>query len=208
MSRELFDDDFDPLAPPAESDERVLVEEPDRFGPGAEPEDAEFELGHVDDGGVGDRDGIVRLWFTDDGSLAKVRLSPVWFRKLDSGAKLADVFRQVVAIHKVRSVRVAAVQPEERPVTTLVDVPKYTPEHAAIIHAMIEHNLARMGEAAAALDAQGPPAAPKPATAVIVPRGSESDSRATPSVTSDWHSWLPTRQRALVTPSGAVTVTW
>lgn len=163
MSRELFDDDYDPLAPPPTEDVAAPeADHVDRFGPGAEPDDADLEMGSVDDGGIGDSDGIVRLWFTDDGSLEKVRLSPVWFRKLDSGAKLAEVFRQAFLTHKIRSVGVAKAAPEERPVPTLVDVPEYTPENAAIIHAMIEHNLARMGEAASALDAQGPPPAPKP----------------------------------------------
>lgn len=59
------DDDLDPLAPPSY----------------ASPEaDVDDETGQ--DGGFSDPERIVRIWLTD-GRLSRVRVSPVWYQRLD-----------------------------------------------------------------------------------------------------------------------------
>lgn len=73
-------DDLDPLAP-------VMY---DADEPPA-PDDADEWVDEAD-GGFSDADNIVRVW-VEDGRLAKVRVSPVWFSRLGRRS-LADCFAQ------------------------------------------------------------------------------------------------------------------
>lgn len=72
-----FDDDFDPLAPPD-------------FG------DAPDEAADPGVGGFADPDRIVRVW-VEDNRLTKVRVSPVWFRRVMGEDTLENHFRQAFA---------------------------------------------------------------------------------------------------------------
>ncbi len=80
MSDDYFDDDYDPLAP--------MPDRPRDDDPG--PPDTPATPG---DGGFGDSEGLVRIWVDDAGRLTKVRLSPVWFRRIRPGQTLEAAFR-------------------------------------------------------------------------------------------------------------------
>lgn len=84
-----FDDDFDPLAPPD-------------FG------DAPDEAADPGVGGYADPDRIVRVW-VEDNRLTKVRVSPVWFRRVMGEDTLENHFRQAFA---EASFALASVPPE------------------------------------------------------------------------------------------------
>ncbi len=74
MSEDLFDDEYDPLAPPPSGESDVPLEE---------------ELGT---GGFAGG-GVVKLWF-EQGRLKTVRVSPTWFDKLEPGQTLAQAFEE------------------------------------------------------------------------------------------------------------------
>lgn len=93
----VFDDDFDPLAPPG-------------YG-GEEPQ---AELGADEsDGGVSDYERVVRVW-VEDGHLTKVRVSPVWFHKVKDGAGLEAKLREALMLATLRE-PVPVETPEEKP---------------------------------------------------------------------------------------------
>lgn len=74
VSEDLFDDEYDPLAPPPSGESDVPLEE---------------ELGT---GGFAGG-GVVKLWF-EQGRLKTVRVSPTWFDKLEPGQTLAQAFEE------------------------------------------------------------------------------------------------------------------
>ncbi len=74
VSDDLFDDEYDPLAPPPGGESDLPLEE---------------ELGT---GGFAGG-GVVKLWF-EQGRLKTVRVSPTWFDKLEPGQTLAQAFEE------------------------------------------------------------------------------------------------------------------
>ena len=80
MSDDFFDDDYDPLAP--------LPDRPRDDDPGSPDTPAT-----PGDGGFSDSEGLVRIWVDDAGRLTKVRVSPVWFRRIRPGQTLEAAFR-------------------------------------------------------------------------------------------------------------------
>lgn len=122
MSSDLFDDEYDPLAP-------LVVGEPTDDHVGVHKgglSDHDEELGTVDDGGFGGGNGLVRIWFDDDGKLTKVRISPVWFRKLQPGQSLDQAFRQAFMMS---SLQLAAPQEAgEVDESKLQDIPPFSHE--------------------------------------------------------------------------------
>lgn len=121
MSNEIFDDEYDPLAPmigrdveeatePVVSYARpgdVAVSSEDDIGFGLEDEDGESSANK----GVSDSEGLVRLWFDDRGWLSKVRVSPVWFSRLAPGKTLAGAFNE--ALLKEKASRAAPIRAAE-----------------------------------------------------------------------------------------------
>lgn len=101
MSNDLFDDEYDPLAPPADTP-RPAGESgvPTGVSPGSSNAEDEA-IGESGDGGFGGGDGIVRIWFDDEGHLSKVRVSPVWFKKLGPGRTLEQAFYQAFRISNI-----------------------------------------------------------------------------------------------------------
>lgn len=114
----VYDDEYDPLAPPA-AGEQPTVEEPKAASPFADDDsDAsaapvaddspvleDEPLGEESDGGFSDSEGIVRIW-VEDGRLERVRISPVWYHRLTGKNTLASCFRQAFMIASLR------IQPE------------------------------------------------------------------------------------------------
>lgn len=151
ISREFFDDDYDPLAPmPAGGDAYEESDAVGSFGPGGD--DGPLELGSVDDGGFGD--GIVRIWVDDDGRLEKVRVSPHWFDKLQGSDTLAGSFHQ--AFH-LAGLRLSSPQDAGLPDLDdeLGELPEPTLENLRTVRLMIEEN-SRLIAAAAEEAAQRP----------------------------------------------------
>ncbi|GAA4888517.1 hypothetical protein GCM10025789_00950 [Tessaracoccus lubricantis] len=99
----VFDDDFDPLAPPAAGapeDDEGAADDP-LAAPGY-PGEPEAEGPEDDaDGGFSDHERVVRVW-VEDGRLAKVRLSPVWFHKVPDAAALEARFREALMLSTLR----------------------------------------------------------------------------------------------------------
>lgn len=80
MSHKLFDDEYDPLAPPNYGEEQA-TDEP------AEPAEPTI-------GGPGQ---IVRLRF-EEGRLVSVRLAPNWYQRLAPGQSLAAAFQEAFLV--------------------------------------------------------------------------------------------------------------
>lgn len=115
MHTDLFDDEYDPLAPPPPT-------------PGEAQQQA--ALGEEGDGGFGGGDGIVRIWFGEDGRLSKVRVSPVWYQRLQGSDTLEGAFHQAF---RLSGMRVASAEPlaaaEPEPERLFTDVPEPTSEN-------------------------------------------------------------------------------
>lgn len=86
MADDLFDDDYDPLARPESATSAEDAADPAVDG---ELGDADVDFGSVSGG-----DGIVRIWFDDDRRLSKVRVSPVWFERLQGSQTLESAFAE------------------------------------------------------------------------------------------------------------------
>lgn len=106
MSDDLFDDEYDPLAPPSASPAGGSVD-------GAHDDADTDDWSSVDDGSVTGGDGIVRIWLDDDGRLTKVRVSPVWFKKLQGSQTLDGAFAQAFLLGGARVVQPAPAEPAE-----------------------------------------------------------------------------------------------
>lgn len=117
---DVHDDDFDPLAPPqADSALGLAADDDDLLAPPPAPgpaDDDDESLGDEGDGGFSDNERIVRTW-VEDGRLTKVRVSPVWFRRLTGRTTLEDCFRQAFTSANLRvgPVSVAPASGEEFP---------------------------------------------------------------------------------------------
>lgn len=86
----------------ATEDEDLLA--PVHYGDGAteEPDEDDPEFWSDDDGGVSDRERIIRVW-VEEGQLTRVRISPSWAVKLErrKGATLTDVANAVLQVAHV-----------------------------------------------------------------------------------------------------------
>lgn len=132
------------------------------------------------DGGVASSEGIVRVWFDDDRRLAKVRLSPVWFTKLDTPEELERAFAQAF---RLAAARVATVGP--RPSAEVTDeemgeVPELTNDSLAAAIAELE---GMFGEWDEALERHL--ATPRPAPVAV----SGSSGGATVTLNPAGHPW-------------------
>lgn len=106
----VHDDDYDPLAPPPAGDKDPDSRAPFDPAPDADfapaPADApvvadEEPMGDEGDGGFSDSEGIVRIW-VEDGRLVRVRVSPIWYRRLQGGRTLANCFDQALLLSSLR----------------------------------------------------------------------------------------------------------
>lgn len=83
-------------------DEDLLA--PVHYADGApeEPDEDDPEFWSEDDGGVSDRERIIRVW-VDEGRLTRVRISPSWATKLErrKGVTLASVVNAVLQVAHV-----------------------------------------------------------------------------------------------------------
>ena len=169
MSTSLFDDDelYDDVPAPMLSDEPAGHDDepqdagdadllaPPSFGG---PEDAEA-FTDEGDGGISDPDKIVRLWF-DDGQLSKVRLSPVWFRRITGSDTLENHFRQALLVANVRVAKVPEGEPEpddEYPDVDFSGLPDFDDRSFAAYMALVEEFNAQWDEAIAAADGAAAP---------------------------------------------------
>ena len=161
MSKDLFDDDYDPLAPvdvstPADEE----AEDPDDLEINDLDGFDDDPLGDADDGGFGGADGLARIWFDDDGRLHKVRLSPVWFKKLAPGQSLEQVFRQAFLASNIS----VAQQPEserlDRAALDFGDLPPFSEEAMETYLGLMAEHRERWHAAIARAEAQ-PPARPR-----------------------------------------------
>lgn len=138
MSHNLFDDDYDPLAPPPAGAAEVgpAVEHARRAGI-----EARDELGTEGDGGFGGGDGIVRIWFDDEGRLSRVRVSPVWFKKLQGDATLESAFHQAFRMASMGVASTDVPQPDEIDPAVFGELPPPTLENTRAYLAMINEHL-------------------------------------------------------------------
>ncbi|WP_296140000.1 hypothetical protein [uncultured Tessaracoccus sp.] len=149
MSDDLFDDEYDPLAPPG-------------GGPAPEPETEELGVGGFEGGGV------VKVWF-DDGRLSNVRVSTTWYDQLAEGRTLAMAFEEAF-------LRASATILEEDdthidPTRLQLDLPPCTPEAVDAYAAMMHDHAARWRaaiEAAPGNEPQPEPAVGEHTGAVVV----------------------------------------
>lgn len=98
-----------------------------------------------DDGGISDAEGIVRVW-VEDSRLAKVRVSPTWYTKLERrrGATLGKVLTVVLQMaHVGVAAPGTATQPPEL---------ELTPEFKRTLPELSEASLTRMAELHAELE--------------------------------------------------------
>ena len=115
MSHDVFDDEYDPLAPIVDAGPQP---EPNVDAVPSAPTDAPevADPGDVvddSDGGFSDADRIVRVWL-EDGRLSKVRVSPVWFHKLTGKDTLGGRFGHALQLANTR-VAGFVEDPEEEP---------------------------------------------------------------------------------------------
>lgn len=139
MGADFFDDDYDPLAPPAGG-----------------PIDAPAE--DLGTGGV-EGGGVVRLWF-EDGKLTTVRVSTTWYDKLPPGQTLTQAFEEAFLL---AAAQVAQDEEPERPDTSSItfDLPPFS-ARAVDAYAAMLHDHTRAWQAA--IDELGAlPAQPQPA---------------------------------------------
>lgn len=106
----VHDDDYDPLAPSSAGatgpDARALFDlAPDAdvipAATDAPVVDEDESLGDEGDGGFSDSEGIVRIW-VEDGRLVRVRVSPIWFRRLQGNRTLENCFDQALLLSSLR----------------------------------------------------------------------------------------------------------
>lgn len=168
MSTSLFDDDeldddaipapeiADEAGPEREAahDEADLLAAPAFGEPDDEPEDD-------GDGGVSDPDKIVRLW-VEDGRLTKVRLSPVWFRKIIGTDTLENHFRQAFAVASIAVASVPEGEPElddEYPTVDFTSLPDFDDTTFAAYMELIDEFNASWDQAIAEADGAASPEA-------------------------------------------------
>ncbi len=158
MSTKLFDDDYDPLAPPVGVGESPA---PDTSAAevrvGHEDPVAGEELGEAGDGGFAGTDGIVRIWFDEEGRLGKVRVSPVWFQRLAPGKTLADAFRQAFRVSSLRLGEAPDREQVDYGSLDFGDLPPFTTETMNAYLGMMEEHKRRWDDAIARAEA-----APRP----------------------------------------------
>lgn len=150
---DLFDEDYDPLAPPP------APLDADEAGASASP--AGSDDAHPSDGSFVGGDGVVRIWFDDAGRLAKVRVSPIWFKKLQGSQTLRHAFLQAF---RLSSVRVASSPPapaleRDDAVPAPAGIDELRTRTASILALMDEWDAAVARRMAAS-----PPPPPRPAT--------------------------------------------
>ena len=162
---EFFDDEYDPLAPmidaaPADVDESSDADDevahadtPTHNPDGTESErfQDDEELGAESDGGISGGNGIVRIWFDEHDKLTKVRVSPVWFKRLGPGHTLEQAFYEAFARVRLRVAEDVTVEPISVDEADFGEIPPLTPENiSAYVEMMSEHRerwLAKVEEA-------------------------------------------------------------
>lgn len=72
------------------------------------------EIEETDDGGISDSDRVVRIW-VDNGRLDRVRVSPVWYQKLDRGEGLDSRFREAIALSRLPQMDLSGLEPTPPP---------------------------------------------------------------------------------------------
>ncbi len=155
----FFDDEYEPLAPIADvSDASSLPKSrPAGLAEGLVDDDEDLSGDH----GVSGGDGIVRIWLDDDHRLAKVRVSPVWYERLQGEETLEDAFHQAF---RRAWLDVGATEDPEGPVTDeawLAGLPRPTPTTTRAALAAVHEQLGRWRDVAARVTAT-PAARPRP----------------------------------------------
>lgn len=139
MSDDLFDDEYDPLAP--------------MFGaPANEPVSDDEAWADPDRQGGFTGAGIVRVWF-EEGRLTTVRVSPIWYERLSDGETLAGAFEEAFLL---ASLTTADDETEESVGDIeLPDLPPFS-EHAVDAYAAMLHDHAERWKDAIARAADTP----------------------------------------------------
>lgn len=174
VSRDFFDDDYDPLAPQGLGQDEVSDDADDLAGDFVEPEhDSDLEQpqpyghdyepdpeveGSEGDGGFGDGEGIVRVWFDERGRLERVRLHQVWYKALDSGDTLQNAFARALMAASLSIPAVGDEEPADYRDLDFGDLPPFSRESMEAYIAMIEDHKAQWDEALARAQEAGSPA--------------------------------------------------
>lgn len=159
---DLFDDDYDPLAPiavstSAEEEAEDVVDPLVELVPDG---DDDVLLGEAGDGGFGGADGLVRIWFDDDGRLERVRVSPVWFKKLGPGQTLEQAFRQAFRASGYAVEEAEEPEPADYSGLDFGELPEFSQESVEAYVALLAEHQARWDEAIARAEAEPQPRRP------------------------------------------------
>ncbi len=194
----FFDDEYDPLAPIADvSDASCLPRShPGGLAEGLVDDDEDFTGDH----GVSGGDGIVRIWLDGDHRLAKVRVSPVWYERLQGEETLEDAFGQAF---RRAWLDVAAAEEPEGPVCDeawLAGLPRPTPTTTRAGLAAVHEQLGRFRDAAAQVAATP---APRPRLTVGRVEGVRLtlDERGHPRTIAFDQDWLDDAQVGVIVSS-------
>lgn len=112
------------------------------------PEHDDLELPGEDlagDHGSGDSDGVVRVWLTD-GRLSRVRVSPVWHRKLGRRT-LEDCFAEALALAALRAPITDAAEHRVADPADFGPLPRFNARAFAAFQVLFDDVEKRWGEA-------------------------------------------------------------